>query len=42
MEWFPQPYYKIEKKQAIPIYGNYVEDLFILKQQTILKARGIY
>ena len=41
-ERFPQPYYKIEKKRAIAIYGNYVEDLFKLKQQTILKARGIY
>jgi len=39
---FPRPYYKIKKKRAIAIYGNYVEDLFILKQQTILKARGIY
>lgn len=41
-KWFPQPYYKIEKNRAIAIYGNYVEDLFRLKQQTILKARGIY
>ena len=41
-EWFPEPYYKIEKKRAISIYGNYVEELFKLKQQTILKARGIY
>jgi hypothetical protein len=41
-EWFPKPYYKIEKKRAVAIYGNYVEDLFKLKQQTILKARGIY
>jgi len=39
---FPQPYYKIKKKRAIAVYGNYVEDLFRLKQQTILKARGIY
>lgn len=40
--WFPKPYYKIKKDKAIAIYGNYVEDLFKLKQQTILKARGIY
>lgn len=38
-KWFPEPFYRIEKEQAIAIYGNYVEDLFILKQQTILKAR---
>jgi len=41
-ERFPQPFYKIKKKRAIPIYGNYVEDLFKLQQQTVLKARGIY
>ena len=41
-EKFPEPYYKIKNKQAIAVYGNYVEDLFKLKQQTILKARGIY
>lgn len=41
-KWFPEPFYSIEKKRAIAIYGNYVEDLFILKQETILKARGIY
>ena len=41
-EWFPQPYYRMEKKRAIAVYGNYVEDLFKLKQQTVLKARGIF
>ena len=40
--WFPKPYYEIKKGRAIAIYGNYVDDLFKLKQQTILKARGIY
>ncbi|MDJ1486351.1 hypothetical protein QNI16_38080 [Cytophagaceae bacterium YF14B1] len=40
--WYPEPYYKIENRKAIAIYGNYVDDLFKLKQQTILKARGIY
>lgn len=39
--WYPKPYYEIENGRAIAIYGNYVEELFILKQQTILKARGI-
>ncbi len=41
-QWYPKPYYKIEKGKAIAVYGNYIEDLFRLKQQTILKARGIY
>ena len=40
--WFPQPFYEIKNGRAIAIYGNYVADLFKLKQQTILKARGIY
>ncbi|MBC7571150.1 MAG: hypothetical protein H7319_15635 [Spirosoma sp.] len=40
--WFPKPYYDIKNGKAIVIYGNYVDDLFKLKQQTILKARGIY
>ena len=40
--WYPKPYYDIRNGKAIAIYGNYVDDLFILKQQTILKARGIY
>jgi hypothetical protein len=41
-KWYPKPYYEIKKGRAIAIYGNYVDDLFKLKQQTILKARGIY
>ena len=40
--WFPKPYYEIRNGRAIAVYGNYVEDLFKLKQLTILKARGIY
>ena len=40
--WFPLPYYEIKNGKAIAIYGNYIEDLFKLKQETILKARGIY
>ncbi len=42
MTRFPTPYYDIRNGKAIAIYGNYVDDLFKLKQQTILKARGIY
>lgn len=40
--WYPSPYFKIKKGRAIPVYGHYVDDLFKLKQQTVLKARGIY
>ena len=39
---YPEPYYKIENGQAIAVYGNYTEDLFKLRQQTVLKARGLY
>ncbi len=39
---YPKPYFEIKNGQAIAKYGNYIEDLFKLKQQTILKARGIF
>lgn len=39
---FPEPYYRIKNGKAVAVYGNHVKELFILKQQTILKARGIY
>lgn len=39
---YPRPYYQIKKGRAIAIYGNYVDDLFKLKQQTVLKARGLF
>lgn len=41
-KWYPEPYYEIKSGQATPVYGNYIDELFKLKQQTILKARGIY
>jgi hypothetical protein len=39
---FPSPYYKIKRNKAIIVYGNYVEELFELKKNGILKARGIF
>ncbi len=39
-KWFPEPFYKINGDKAIAVYGNYVEDLFLLKQNGVLKARG--
>jgi len=41
-EHYPSTYYKIEDDKAIPIYGNYLEDLFKLKKQGVLKARGYF
>lgn len=38
---YPQPFFQIKEKYAIPIYGNYVEELFKLKMETTLKARGL-
>ncbi|WP_141096249.1 hypothetical protein [Lacimicrobium sp. SS2-24] len=38
--WFPEPYYKIEGQKAIAVYGNYIDELFRLKQSGVLKARG--
>jgi len=42
--WFPEPYYKIDKlgKKAIAVWGNYAPDLFQIQKETVLKARGIY
>ncbi|MES2848092.1 MAG: hypothetical protein V4685_03490 [Bacteroidota bacterium] len=34
--WFPEPYYKIENDRAIPVYGNYIEDLFRIKKEGTL------
>lgn len=39
---FPEPYYKIVNEAAIAVYGNYVEELFILKRDGILTVRDIF
>jgi len=38
--WFPEPYYRVEGGKATAIYGNYLKELFLLKQSGVLKARG--
>ena len=38
----PKPYFIIKGERAIPVYGNYVEDLFILKRDGFLTAREIF
>jgi hypothetical protein len=38
---YPEPFYEIKNGRATAIYGNYVDDLFKLKLQTVLKARGM-
>jgi len=39
---FPEPYFKIEGQVAIGIMGCYVEDLFIVKKEGILKQLGYF
>ncbi len=39
-KWFPEPYYKIRGNKAVAVYGNYIDELFLLKQNGVLKARG--
>lgn len=37
---FPEPYYRVDGGKATAIYGNYLKELFLLKQNGVLKARG--
>ena len=38
--WFPEPYFRVNGGKATAIYGNYLRELFLLKQNGVLKARG--
>jgi len=40
--WFPQPYYKLDSAKATAVYGNYIEDLFIIKKKGVLAYRGLF
>lgn len=37
---YPAPYYKIRDNQAIAIYGNYIEDIFEMAKDPVLKSFG--
>lgn len=39
---YPKPYFKIVGNKAVAVYGNYVEELFLLKRDGVLTARGIF
>jgi hypothetical protein len=41
-EWYPKKYFRFEGDRAYPVMGNYVEELFALKRNGFLKARGIF
>ncbi|MBS1686649.1 MAG: hypothetical protein JSS76_18060 [Bacteroidetes bacterium] len=36
---YPSPYYNLNNGKATAVYGNYVEDLCKLRQQTVIRAR---
>jgi hypothetical protein len=41
-EAFPTEYFNIIDNKAYPLMGTYIEDLFIVKKEGILKARGVF
>lgn len=41
-EVFPEPYFKIEGLTATGLMGSYVDDLFIVKKEGILKQLGYF
>jgi hypothetical protein len=43
IEWtFPEPYFKRNGDNAVAVYGNYVEELFVLKRDGYLTARKVF
>ena len=40
--WFPAPYYRIAGDKAITEHGIYIENLFKIKWDGILKSRGLF
>lgn len=41
-QYFPEPYYRLTKEKAIAVWGNYVPELFQIKKEGVLKARGLF
>ena len=41
-EAFPTEYFNIIENKAYPLMGTYIEDLFLVKKEGVLKARGIF
>ena len=39
---YPAPYFKIAGDKAIAVYGNFVPELFKLKKDGVLTARGLF
>lgn len=40
--WYPSPYYRVDGNRIIAVYGNYIPELFKLKKEGVLKARGLF
>jgi hypothetical protein len=40
--YYPEPYFRIKKGRAYPMMGNYIQELFELKRDGFLTARGIF
>ncbi len=41
-ERYPEPFYKIAGNKAVAVYGNYIEELFKLKEDGILTRRQLF
>ena len=39
---YPEPYFKTVGDKAIAVYGNYIPELFKLKKEGVLTARGLF
>ncbi|MEP6749772.1 MAG: hypothetical protein ABJB86_18685 [Bacteroidota bacterium] len=39
---FPEPYFKLEGNKAIALMGAYIDELFIIKKEGVLKKRGFF
>ncbi len=42
IHFYPKPYFKTTGNKAIAVYGNYIEELFKLKKDGVLSARGLF
>ncbi|RRB13572.1 hypothetical protein EHT87_15020 [Larkinella knui] len=41
-KWYPEPYFTIRNNRAYCLMGAYVDELFQVKKEGVLKARGIF
>ncbi len=41
-EFYPKTYFKVEGKKATCLKGAYIDELFLVKKNGVLKARGVF